>query len=82
MVSLIITLVNSIYLKDIFEKGAMKIKTTKRSIILLISSTETIKLKSFIKFHNQLVIPLSWSLGPTSPENQWEPQLHPYEIMK
>ena len=36
MVSFIITLVNSIYLKDISEKGAMKIKTTKRSIILLI----------------------------------------------
>ena len=33
MVSLIITLVKAIYLKDISEKEAKKTKTTKRSII-------------------------------------------------
>ena len=59
MVSLIITLVNSIYLKKISEKGAKKIKATKRNIILLISLTEVKKLKSLIKFHNQQVILLN-----------------------
>ena len=56
MVSLITTLENSIYLNITSDKGANKIKTTKRSIISSISSTK------LTKFHNQPVVPLGRNL--------------------
>ena len=80
MVSLIITLANSTYLKNISEYGAKKTETTKRSIISSISSTELTKLESLIKFHDQPVVSLNPNLGPKL--SQPEPQLQPYEIKK
>ena len=77
MISLIITLANSINLYEIFDEGAKKIKTSKRSIILTISSTELTKLKRLIKFQKTGG---SVRLNPWIP--QPEPQLQPYEIMK
>ena len=78
MVSLIVTLANHIYLKDISEKWTKKTKATKRIIILSTSSTELTKLKSLIKFHDQPVVLSSWSLESKPP--QPEPQLQLYEI--
>ena len=66
MVSLIIALANSIYLKVISEKTLQITNITKRSIILLISSTDLRKLKSLIKLHDQKVVTSS-SLEQTLP---------------
>ena len=53
MVSLIITLANSIYIKEISDTGEKKTKIVKQSISLLILSTKLTTLNSLIKFHNQ-----------------------------
>ena len=67
-------------LRVFLKKGAKKIKTTKRSIISSMSSTELTKLKSLTKFRNQPVVQLSWNLGPKLPQPQ--PELEADEIMK
>ena len=46
-------------LRVFLKKGAKKNKTTKRSIISSMSSTELTKLKSLTKFRNQPVVQLS-----------------------
>ena len=49
-------------------------------LISSISSTESVKLKSLIKFINQLEILLGQSLGPKPP--QPEQQRQPYKVIK
>ena len=66
--------------KNISYKGAKRTKSTKRSIILSISSIWLTELKSLIKFNNQPEIPLAQSLGSKSREP--EPQPQPYELIK
>ena len=66
--------------KNTFDKGANKIKSTKRSIISSVSLTDLAKSKSLIKCNNQPEISLGQSFGPKPP--QPEPQLHPYELIK
>ena len=66
--------------KNTFDKGAKKNKSTKRSIISSISSTDLTKLKSLIKCNNQSEVPLGQSFGPKPP--QPEPQSQPYELIK
>ena len=66
--------------KNTFDKGAKKTKSTKRSIILSISSTDLTKLKSLIKCNNQPEVPLGQVFGPKPPKQ--EPQLQPYELIK
>ena len=68
-------------LKNIFDKGARKTKSsTKQNIISSISSTELTKLKSPIKFINHLEILLGQSLEPKAPQPEPKPQ--PYEVIK
>ena len=66
--------------KNTFDKGAKKTKSTKRSIISSISSTDLTKLKSLIKCNNQPEVPLGQSFRPKPP--QPEPQPQPYKIIK
>ena len=65
--------------KNTFDKGAKKTKSTKRSIISSISSTDLTMLKSLIKCNNQPEVPLGQYFEPKPP--QPEPQLQPYELI-
>ena len=66
--------------KNISDKAARRTKSTIRSIISGISSTELTKLKSLIKFNNQLEVPLGQSLGPKPPQSELQRQS--YELIK
>ena len=64
--------------KNTFDKRAKKTRSTKRSIISSVSSTDLTKLKGLIKCNNQPEVPLGQSFGPKP--LQPEPQLQPYEL--
>ena len=66
--------------KNIFDKRAKKTKSTKRSIISSISSTDLIKLESLIKCNNQPEVSLGQRFGLKPLQS--ELQLQPYKLTK
>ena len=80
MVSLIITLLNSIHCEEISGKWVKTSKAAKSNNISSITSAELTKLKRLIRFHNKPRVLLYWILGEKPPEPVSQPP--PPEMMK